>query len=120
MIWGQDKAVAQFRAAWDGGTMHHAWLLAGQRGVGKGSFARAAALRVLADAAGPRDGLSGLDVPQDHPIARLIAASSHPDLRILERLENEKTGNLARNITVDQVRGLGDHFAVDIAQADDF
>jgi len=110
MIRGQDKAVGQFRAAWDGGTLHHAWLLAGPRGVGKGSFARDAARRVLADAAGPRDGLAGLEVPGDHPIAKLIAAGSHPDLRILQKLENEKTGNLARNISVDQVRGLGDLF----------
>jgi len=110
VIIGQDKAVAQFRAAWDGGTLHHAWLLAGPRGVGKASFARAAATRILADAAGPRLDLPGVETPADHAIARLVAAGSHPDLRILERLENEKTGNLARNISVDQVRGLGDLF----------
>jgi DNA polymerase-3 subunit delta' len=110
VILGQDKAVGQFRAAWDGGTLHHAWLLAGPRGVGKASFARAAATRVLADAAGPRPGLPGLEVASDHPIARLVEAGSHPDLRILERLENEKTGNLARNINVDQIRSLGDLF----------
>ena len=110
MIIGQDRAVAQFRSAWDGGTLHHAWLLAGPRGVGKGTFARDAATRVLADAAGPRDGLPDLEVADEHPIARLIAAGSHPDLRVLKRLENEKTGNLARNISVDQVRSLGELF----------
>jgi DNA polymerase-3 subunit delta' len=110
MIVGQDRAVAQFRAAWDSGAMHHAWLLAGPRGVGKGSFARAAAGRVLADAAGPRSDLPGLEVEDDNKTARMIAAGSHPDLRLLERLENVKTGNLARNISVDQVRGLGELF----------
>ncbi|HET7709424.1 MAG TPA: DNA polymerase III subunit delta' [Sphingomicrobium sp.] len=110
MIRGQEKAVAQFRTAWDAGTLHHAWLLAGPRGVGKGTFAYDAAVRVLADAAGPREGLPGLEVPDSHPVARLIAAGSHPDLRVLQRLENEKTGNLARNISVDQVRSLGDLF----------
>jgi DNA polymerase-3 subunit delta' len=110
VIVGQDKAVGQFRTAWDGGTLHHAWLLAGPRGVGKASFARAAATRVLADAAGPRLDLPGVETPGDHAIARLVTAGSHPDLRILERLENERTGNLARNISVDQVRGLGDLF----------
>ena len=109
MIVGQDKAVEQFRSAWDGGTLHHAWLLAGPRGVGKGLFAREAALRVLADAAGPRDGLPGLAIPEGHPTAKLVAAGSHPDFRILERVENDK-GVLARNISVNQVRGLGDLF----------
>jgi DNA polymerase-3 subunit delta' len=65
---------------------------------------------VLADAAGPPIELPGLETPEDHPIAKLIAAGSHPDMRVLERLENPKTGVLARNITVDQVRGLAELF----------
>jgi DNA polymerase-3 subunit delta' len=39
-----------------------------------------------------------------------VEAGSHPDLRWLERLVNDKTNNLARNITVDQVRSLSDLF----------
>ena len=107
MIVGQDRAVSQFLAAWQTRRLHHAWLLAGPRGVGKASFARAAANRVLADAAGPVVG-EGLDVPADHRISHLLAAGSHPDFRLLERLENPKTGNLSRNISVDQVRSLAD------------
>lgn len=110
MILGQDRAAEQFRAAWRSGSLHHAWLLAGPRGVGKASFARAAATRLLAEAAGPPVELPGLETPVDHPIARLVDAGSHPDLRLLERLENPKTGNLARNITVDQVRTLAELF----------
>ena len=110
MIVGQDKAIAQFRAAWDARSLHHAWLLAGPRGVGKASFARAAVTRLLADAAGPPPISPGLDVSPDHHIAHLVAAGSHPDLRWLQRLENPKTGTLFRNISVDQVRSLCDLF----------
>ena len=110
MIVGQDRAVEQFAGAWKRGALHHAWLLAGQRGVGKASFAREAATRVLAEAAGPAIDAPGLSTPADHRIAKLVEAGSHPDLRWLERLVNEKTSNLARNITVDQVRSLGDLF----------
>src|SRR5574338_103639 len=110
MIVGQDRAVQQFSGAWKRGALHHAWLLAGPRGVGKATFAREAATRVLAEAAGPAIPDPGLETPADHRIARLVEAGSHPDLRWLERLQNEKTGNLARNITVDQVRLLGDLF----------
>ena len=112
MIHGQGKAVEQFLGAWRSGAMHHAWLLAGPRGVGKASFALAAAERVLAEAAGPPIAASGLETPDDHPVGRLVAAGSHPDFRLLERLVNEKTGNLARSIKVDQVRELGELFAV--------
>jgi len=107
---GQDRAVEQFLAARNRGALHHAWLLAGPRGVGKATFAREAATRVLAEAAGPAIDAPGLETPEDHRIAKLVEAGSHPDLRWLERLENEKTGNLARSITVDQVRALGDLF----------
>src|SRR5207253_840847 len=45
-------------------------------------------------------------------IVKLIEAGSHPDMRRLERLVNEKTGNLARNISVDQVRELGEFLSL--------
>lgn len=107
MIAGQDRAVEQFASAWASRKLHHAWLLAGPKGVGKASFAKAAARRVLADAGGPPADLPGVETPDNHPIVKLVEAGSHPDMRWLERLVNEKTGNLARNISVDQVRELG-------------
>jgi DNA polymerase-3 subunit delta' len=66
---------------------------------------------MLAEAAGPPVELPGLETPPDHPMARLLAAGSHPDFRWLQRLEKEK-GGLARNISVDQVRSLGDLLAM--------
>lgn len=107
---GQDRAIGRFREALDSGALHHAWLLAGPRGVGKASFARLASTRLLAQAAGPPVTLPGIETPVDHPIARYLAASSHPDFRWVERELNEKTGNLNRNISVDQVRKLGTFF----------
>ena len=108
MIVGQDRAVEQFANAWATRKLHHAWLLAGPKGVGKASFAHVAARRVLADAAGPLFDAPGIETPDDHPIVKLVEAGSHPDMRWLQRLENERTGNLARNISVDQVRELGE------------
>ena len=111
-LYGHDDAIAAFRSALDGGRLHHAWLICGPEGVGKGSFATKAALRVLAEGQGSV-GLPGLDVPAEHPAARLLAAGSHPDLMRLERLarESSSTGELARSITVDQVRGLSRLFS---------
>ena len=115
MIVGQGRAVEQFATAWASRRLHHAWLLAGPKGVGKASFAHAAARRVLADAAGPPFDLPGIETEDDHPIVKLVEASSHPDMRWLERLVNEKTGNLARNISVDQVRELGEFMSMTAA-----
>jgi DNA polymerase-3 subunit delta' len=110
VIVGQDRAVEQFASAWATRKLHHAWLLAGPKGVGKATFAHAAARRVLAEAGGPPFDLQGLESPDEHPIVKLVEAGSHPDMRQLERLVNERTGNLARNISVDQVRSLAELF----------
>jgi len=118
VILGQDRAVEQFAAAWATRKLHHAWLLAGPRGVGKATFAHSAARRVLADAAGPISDLPGVETSDEHPIVKLVGAGSHPDMRRLERLVNEKTGNLARNISVDQVRSLADLFDLSPAMSD--
>ena len=115
MIVGQDKAVEAFAAAWAGRKLHHAWLLAGPRGVGKATFAHAAARRVLADAAGPPVGHPRLETPDDHPIVRLVEAGSHPDMRWLERLPREKGDGLARDITVRQIRQLGEFMGMTAA-----
>lgn len=103
-ILGHDAQMRTMLAAASGGRMHHGWILAGAKGIGKGLFARAMALRLLADAAGPVVDGDGLAVPENHPIRRLIDAAAHPDYAELAPLE--KDGVTARNISVDQVRGL--------------
>jgi DNA polymerase-3 subunit delta' len=112
MIAGQDNAVVEFMAAWRSGKMHHAWLLTGPKGVGKATFARAAAARVLAEAAGPCPEGEGIDVPAAHRISHLLEAGSHPDFKLLERVLNKTGSALARNISVDQIRSLGEIFTV--------
>ncbi|WP_176591129.1 AAA family ATPase [Sphingobium sp. EM0848] len=101
---GHDEQARTLLGAARSGRLHHGWILTGPRGIGKASFARAMALRLLAEAADPAIAGDGLDVPQDHPIRRLFEADAHPDYAELFCLEKE-TGT-ARNITVDQIRGL--------------
>jgi DNA polymerase-3 subunit delta' len=118
-LFGHDAAVAAFRAALDSGRLHHAWLIAGPEGVGKGTFARAASMRLLADAAGPPVQAPGLAVEPDHPTARLFESGGHPDWRLVEREvwdrkgeniipRHERTGSedLARGIKIRQIRML--------------
>jgi DNA polymerase-3 subunit delta' len=115
---GHDAQAAAFLSAMRGERLHHAWLLTGPRGVGKASFAKAAALRLLAEAAGPPPGGDGLSVDEEHRIARLFRARSHPDYRLVEREVwkkpdevlplDERKGDeaLGRNIKVLQIRWL--------------
>lgn len=106
---GHDAEITEFRTAALGERMHHAWLIAGPKGVGKGLFARQAARWLLSYAAGPAFDGSGLEVPDDHPIAHLVDEQSHPDYRLLTRLVKEgrdKVEKLARDISIDQVRAM--------------
>jgi len=97
---GHDKAWRQFSTACDSGKIHHGWILAGPRGIGKAAFAlRAAAMLV----------------DPENAYASMIARGSHPDILSLKRLPKEALKDdediddvteFKRSITVDQIRGL--------------
>lgn len=119
---GHEEPQSAWSAALASGRMHHAWLLAGLRGVGKGAFARSAAAALVAEPG----------VPQPD-------AANHPDILVLDHLpasdEDErkkadgKPFQTKRNISVDQIRRmqqrlttrptLGSRRAVIIDPADD-
>lgn len=111
---GNDAAHRAFLAAMNGDTLHHAWLFTGPQGVGKASFARVAALRMLAQAARPGTLAPGFDVPLDDPARALVNAGSHPDYRELVRAAKDPDKpdqDLARSIPIAQVRALQPMFA---------
>jgi len=113
-LFGNADAHAAFAAALRSGSLHHAWLLVGPEGVGKASFARLAALRMLAEASATGVAAPDLHVPEGHTTRALVAAGSHPDLRILHRLPKDADKpdqDLARSITIAQVRSLQPMFA---------
>ena len=114
MLLGNESARDALAAAMASGALHHAWLIAGPEGVGKGAFARAAAARMLAEAAEPQKLSPGWDVPETTQTAHLIAAGAHPDYRELVRLPKDAAKPdeaLARSITIAQVRSLQPLFA---------
>ncbi|MFV0622575.1 AAA family ATPase [Sphingomonas sp. ac-8] len=111
---GNAAAHDAFFAAAERGGLHHAWLLAGPEGVGKASFARIAAMRLLAHAADPRVPVRGGSLPAEDRTHALIAAGSHPDYREMARQPKDPAKpdeNLARSIPIAQVRGLQPLFA---------
>ncbi len=97
---GQGAAEAAFLQAWRGGRIHHAWLLTGPPGIGKATFAYRVARFVLTGGCGTE----GLAAPPTHPVARKVAAGSHPDLIVLEGYATTPIGAIRERIGVDEVR----------------
>lgn len=118
MLIGHEEAWRAWRAAMAGERMHHAWLLTGKAGLGKATFALAAASELV-----------GGRTRSDH----------HPDIMVLtygprtkedERKRDEgKAYDLARGIKIEQIRQLqnrlttrptlGERRAVVVDSADD-
>jgi DNA polymerase-3 subunit delta' len=89
------------------GRLPHGWLLTGPAGIGKATLAYRMARFVLANPEWNMPAVqraTSLHVASEHSVARRIAAQAHPDLLVLERTINEKTGKLYQDIQVDEVR----------------
>ena len=92
---GQTAADAEFLRAFNGGRLHHGWLMTGPRGVGKATLAWRIARFLLATpendggmfAPPPPD---SLDIPDSHPVARRLSALSEPRLFLLRRPWDDK------------------------------
>src|SRR6185437_1203375 len=107
---GHEAAERTMLAAQQGGRLHHAWLITGPRGIGKATLAWRFTRFLLA---GQQGGLFGnapedLTVAADTPGRALVDARSHPDLFHLRRSLNPDTGRIRTEISVDDLRGLGE------------
>ena len=102
-LFGHEAAERAFLEAVGGGRLHHAWLIGGPEGVGKATLAYRMARFLLAQ---PRAGApaSTLEVAKDHPVQRLIAAQSHPNLAVLRRAAATDKKAASTTIPVDAVR----------------
>jgi DNA polymerase-3 subunit delta' len=111
VLFGHEDAERAFLAAWRSGRIPHAWLIGGEPGIGKATFAYRVARFVLAHP-DPLQVPAGatLALDPDHRTVRRIAVNAHSDLLALERTVNETTGKLRTVISVDQVRRLSTFF----------
>ncbi|WP_260922453.1 DNA polymerase III subunit delta' [Novosphingobium sp. 9] len=119
---GQDAVWAEWMAALASERMHHAWLLAGPKGLGKRDFAHAAAAELVRE-----EGVRQPPLDQ-HPDILLLEPLPANDDEAKKKAEG-KPFQTKRNISVDQVRTmirklatkptLGSRRAIIVEPADD-
>lgn len=121
-LFGQDAAQSAFLKAYASGRLHHAWLIAGPRGIGKATLAWSLARFLLATPHMEENNLFGatpppetLSINPEHPVARRIAAGAEPGLKYITRTVNEKTGRLRDVISVEDIRTLAGFFQLSAA-----
>lgn len=121
MLIGHDHPWQEWREARGGERMHHGWILAGRRGLGKMHFALAAARELVA--------APGIPQPEgEHPDIHVLTHLPKDDKEERKR-EEGKPYELRRNISISQIRSmqhrlttrptLGDRRAIIIDPADD-
>ena len=91
---GHEAAMRQVTEAFASGRMHHAWLMTGPEGIGKTTLAYHIADHALSRGQNP---LGRVDL--QHRLTRLVMNESHPDLLVLRRAVDERTGE-PRNVIV--------------------
>ncbi len=122
-LFGQQDAEQSFLKAFNGGRLHHAWLISGPQGVGKATLAWKIARFLLSPPSDASDGLFGtepehpitLNTSTDHPVARRMAALGEPSLYLCRRPWDDKRERLKQDITVDEVRKLKSFFNLSAA-----
>lgn len=94
---GHEAAEAVLLRGLEEGKLAHGWILSGAEGIGKATLAYRFARRLLS-------GKSNLS--EDDPVFRRIIAGSHSDLLVVEPLYDAKKEEYARDISVEQARGI--------------
>jgi DNA polymerase-3 subunit delta' len=109
---GHKTAEQQLLRAYQSGRMHHAWLFAGPRGIGKATLAYRLA-RFILEHPDPQEvqDYSTLYVPPESGVARRIISRGHPDLLVLERQFDPKRERLKSEIVIDDAREASAFFA---------
>jgi DNA polymerase-3 subunit delta' len=83
-ILGQSEALELLRRAWHSSRMHHAWIFAGPRGVGKCTTAIELAAALL-DPDLSSQATDPFDIDPKQRTYRQVAEGNHPDLHVIQK-----------------------------------
>jgi DNA polymerase-3 subunit delta' len=109
LLVGHRHAEQALLEAYRSGRMHHGWILAGERGIGKATLAFRLARFLFAhpDPASPEVAAAeDLSVPAGQKDAHWVEIGAHPNLLHLQREWNDKDGRYRTVLSVASVRRI--------------
>lgn len=110
-LFGQDAAEDEFLESAHAGRMHHAWLIAGPRGIGKATLAWRMARFLI----GGMPEAPNLDLSPDSPVFRRLSTLAEPRLFLCRRAWDEDRDRLFTRIGIDDIRRLKSFFQLSAA-----
>jgi DNA polymerase-3 subunit delta' len=105
MLFGHEEALAELWQQHQQGKLAHGWLFSGPQGIGKATLAYKFARAILAEE-------GSTDIADVHPVFKRIASHAHTDFRVVEPEYDEKKGEFAREISVDQAREIAEFLSL--------
>ena len=109
---GHDDVIEKFLNNVYVEKLHHAWLLSGQKGIGKASFAYLVTQFLLHHVDQDFVIEEGLSIPQESQVRQLIRKNIHPDLLILQPSWDIKKEQYRSEITVNEIRRIKQFFSL--------
>lgn len=106
-LFGHQHAEAELLEAFQSGKLPHAWIIGGEKGIGKASLAWRFAKFLLAN---PRFdapavvAATSLAVPEENAVVHRVHSLGHGDVQVLRREWNEKTKKPFSDIRAEDVR----------------
>ncbi len=119
---GHDGAEKILLDAFNGKRLPHAWLITGQRGIGKATLAYRFARHVLSVGGeasslfGDSAPVSDMYVAPTDPVFLRMASHGHADFLSIEPTVNAKTKKMRTEIVIDDVRAIGGFFSLTPAE----
>jgi DNA polymerase-3 subunit delta' len=109
LFFGHSSSIAELSTAARSGQMHHAWLIAGPKGIGKATLAWkfSKALLAFGTSGCPQD----LSVPETNTFAKQVSALTHPDLILLRRPWDHEKKRFKSELPVAEIRKLGSFYS---------
>ena len=104
---GHENAERTLLTSYQSGKIHHGWILAGPRGIGKATLAYRMArfvLRHTSPGAPEVRQAESLNVSPEDPVFKRVASGGHSDVFVARRPYDPKSKRLRTEITVDTVR----------------